>query len=142
MAEDLKIWVELINYDNTLYAKAVIPERIQDGVQKVMDSSRGYALRLTSDDGRTMWIGLGFHDRNDAFDFNETFKEFAKQRDQELNPQKYAMSDVDMTAFALKPGQKLVIGGGGDASDGFGGNSFADPFQPSNPGTGGGSDFR
>ena len=125
MTENQKIWVELVNYDGSLYAKAKIPDNYRQGVQKVLDSSRGYALRLTRDDGMTVWIGLGFHDRNDAFDFNECFIDFEKQRDRERNPQSYAVGNVDMSAFKLRPGQKLKIGGAG------GGNNaglWDDPF--------------
>ena len=37
-----------------------------------------------------MWVGLGFHDRNDAFDFQVCFQDFKDRREQEKNPSKLA----------------------------------------------------
>lgn len=98
-------------------------------MQKTQDSSRGYALRLTSDDGRTMWIGLGFHDRNDAFDFFSAFQRFEEQRDMERNPQKYHQSSMDMSKFRMNPNQKIVIGGLESQQQSQTDNFNQDPFQ-------------
>jgi Protein of unknown function (DUF1681) len=96
--------VELRNYDETLYAKAKIAEDFTDSVQKPVDSSRGYALRLTSDDGRTMWVGLKFHDRNEAFDFYEAFIMNQNNKEKEQMAKLSSNEHVDMTAFRLQPG--------------------------------------
>lgn len=114
MGEGDKIWVELMNYDETMYAKALIAENFRDSVQKAVDSSRGYALRLTNDDGRAMWVGMGFHDRNDAFDFYATFEDFDKKRDMRRNPGKYAANTIQTKDFSLKSGELLAVNLGGN----------------------------
>ena len=90
MVEGQNIWVDLVNDDQTIYATAKMPEDYREGVRKASDSSRGYALRLTSDDGRTMWVGLCFHDRNHAFEFYAQFDRFHEQREMERNPGLYS----------------------------------------------------
>lgn len=111
MNQDQQVWVDLVNYDNTPYAKAMMPPSYKDGVQKAIDSSRGYALRLTNEDGRAMWVGLKFHDRNQAFDFYTTFDWLWKQFDRENNPQDISKGQDFAFGSKLAPGQKINIGG-------------------------------
>lgn len=103
-----------MTFEGVEYAKATIAENFKDSVQKVVDSSRGYAIRLTSDDGRNMWVGMGFHDRNDAFDFYAAFEDFQKKREMERNPHLFKNVNKKQIDFSLKPGQliNLNIGGG------------------------------
>ena len=72
--------VELRDYNDELYAKAQIPENFRSSVEKCVDSTRGYALKVTHDDGRFAWVGLVFHDRNSAFDFYACFEEYLKRK--------------------------------------------------------------
>ena len=48
----------------------------ESSIEKCKDSSRGYAVKLTNDDGRSTWVGIVFHDRNSAFDFQEFIEDF------------------------------------------------------------------
>ena len=41
-----------------------------NGVDRCVDSSRYFVLRIQNAQGRHMFIGLAFNERNDAFDFN------------------------------------------------------------------------
>ena len=134
MNEDDKIWVELVNFDSTLYAKAVIAENYKESVQKAVDSSRGYGLRLTSDDGRSMWVGMGFHDRNDAFDFYASFEDYEKKRDMKRNPEKYSIKNTKAMDFSLKEGEVLDIDFGlKNNNNSDNGNPFSqNPFENSN----------
>lgn len=101
--------VRFLNFDNQEYAKALIAENFRDSVQKVVDSSRGYAIKLTSDDGRSMWVGIGFHDRNDAFDFFAAFEDFQKKREMERNPHLFKNINSKKIDFSLKPGQVIAL---------------------------------
>jgi len=80
------VTVELRDYNDVLYAKAKVPENFKSSVEKCVDSSRGYALKLTHDDGRFAWTGLVFHDRNAAFDFYACFEEYLKRKTKNSKP--------------------------------------------------------
>ncbi len=95
----------MVNYDSTPYAKAYIKEDYANYVQKCKDSSRGYALKLTHDDGRYAWIGLAFHDRPSAFQFHCTISEHLKRKNQKVTPFKV---DPNLN-FALNKGQKIKL---------------------------------
>lgn len=43
-------------------------------VESVTDSSRYFVLKISDGSGRTAFIGIGFADRGDAFDFNVTLQ--------------------------------------------------------------------
>jgi len=116
MGKGHKCTVYLHNYDGSLFASALIPERYDQAVVKCADSSRGYALRLQDPSGKTAWIGVVFSERNDSFDFHACLEDFEKNRDMELNPQKYAAENKPTQNFALKKGEKISFNvGGGDS---------------------------
>uniref|UniRef100_A0A3B5MYI3 Adaptin ear-binding coat-associated protein 1 n=1 Tax=Xiphophorus couchianus TaxID=32473 RepID=A0A3B5MYI3_9TELE len=53
-----------------LFAQAPVKEYPGVAVETVSDSSRYFVLRIQDDSGRSAFIGVGFVDRGDAFDFN------------------------------------------------------------------------
>ena len=58
-----------------LFAEAKVPlEDYTLAVEKVTDSTRYFAIRLTNPDGRSAWIGIGFATRVQAFDFQEALQ--------------------------------------------------------------------
>ena len=100
--------VELKNIDNeSIFAIANIPENFETSVEKCVDSSRGYALKLTNPDGRFVWVGLVFHDRNGAFDFFACFEEQLKRKRMMKNVQEYKV-DPNFN-FNLKKGAKFKV---------------------------------
>jgi Protein of unknown function (DUF1681) len=121
-----------MTFEGPEYAKATITENFKDVVQKVVDSSRGYAIKLSSDDGRSMWVGIGFHDRNDAFDFYAAFEDFQKKREMERNPHLFKNLNKKQIDFSLKPGQviNLNIGAGTVATQSTGSEiAWENPFD-------------
>ncbi|ELK10474.1 Adaptin ear-binding coat-associated protein 2 [Pteropus alecto] len=72
-----------------LFAQAPVDQFPGTAVESVTDSSRYFVIRIEDGNGRRAFIGIGFGDRGDAFDFNvalqDHFKwvkqqcEFAKQ---------------------------------------------------------------
>jgi hypothetical protein len=105
-----------MSFEGQEYAKSVIADNFKDSIQKVIDSSRAYAIKLTSDDGRSMWVGIGFHDRNDAFDFFVAFEDFQKKREMERNPHLFKNQNKQVKNFRLQPGQNIVLNIGAEGT--------------------------
>lgn len=106
--------MKFINFDGNEYAKAIIADNFKDSIQKVVDSSRGYAVKLTSEDGRAMWVGVGFHDRNDAFDFFTAFEDFNRKREMERNPHLFKNQNRPKIDCSMQKGQLIVLDIGGN----------------------------
>ncbi|XP_011795330.1 PREDICTED: adaptin ear-binding coat-associated protein 2 [Colobus angolensis palliatus] len=76
-------------FSGELFAQAPVDQFPGTAVESVTDSSRYFVIRIEDGNGRRAFIGIGFGDRGDAFDFNvalqDHFKwvkqqcEFAKQ---------------------------------------------------------------
>ena len=61
-----------------LYAQCPVEEFPSIAVEQVLDSSRYFVIRLVSDDGRTVFVGIGFAERSDAFDVNVAIQDHFK----------------------------------------------------------------
>ena len=86
-----------------------MPKNYHEAIQKTVDSTRGFALRLQDSNQRFAWVGLAFRDRNDAFDFNVSFSDFEKKLDLENNPEKYANEFKSDKNFSLNSGEKVKL---------------------------------
>ena len=106
------------NQDKSVFAMTPMPPKYEEAIQKCVDSSRGFAVRLQHSSGKFAWVGLAFRDRNDAFDFNVCFSDFEKQLDREVNPQKYASEFAATKDFSLKPGEKISFNIAGEENEG------------------------
>uniref|UniRef100_A0A8C9ZG75 Adaptin ear-binding coat-associated protein 1 n=1 Tax=Sander lucioperca TaxID=283035 RepID=A0A8C9ZG75_SANLU len=61
-----------------LFAQAPVVEYPGITVETVSDSSRYFVLRIQDDNGRSAFIGIGFGDRGDSFDFNVALQDHFK----------------------------------------------------------------
>eukprot|EP00429_Kryptoperidinium_foliaceum_P062711 CAMPEP_0176081156 /NCGR_PEP_ID=MMETSP0120_2-20121206/40596_1 /TAXON_ID=160619 /ORGANISM="Kryptoperidinium foliaceum, Strain CCMP 1326" /LENGTH=374 /DNA_ID=CAMNT_0017414925 /DNA_START=97 /DNA_END=1221 /DNA_ORIENTATION=+ len=130
-----------------LFAQCMIPNGEHDKyVERVVDSSRYFVLKITNG-ARHAFIGLGFEDRNDAFDFNCTLSDFkstwvdrgGQVPEGEAPPPAEPAKDL-----SLKEGQKITINIGGlgtrsrrreeQAEQGGDGGSFLGLLAPPPPG--------
>jgi len=98
-------------------------------VEPVLDSSRFFVLRV-EDSGKKAYIGIGFAERTDAFDFNVALQDYTKRQKASLNPESSTSGDSAAPKasphlpavrkdFSLKEGQSLgaiSIPGGATAS--------------------------
>jgi len=117
----LRCEVILNDSNGNLFAKAPIPENHELAISKAIDSTRAFALKVVNPSGGSSWVGLVFRERNDAFDFQVCFEDFAKTRDMELHPEKYALENKPTKDFSLKPGEKINFN--------FGGSDNANPSK-------------
>merc|ERR1719291_292217 len=80
-------------------------------VERAVDSSRYFVLKI-SNGARHAFIGLGFEDRNDAFDFNCTLSDFKStwvDRGGGTEEQSSSAPAEPSKDFSLKEGQKISI---------------------------------
>jgi len=54
-----------------------------NGVDRCVDSSRYFVLKIQNGTGRSMYIGLAFNERNDAFDFNAALEDIKREKEAE-----------------------------------------------------------
>ncbi|XP_063041964.1 adaptin ear-binding coat-associated protein 1 [Engraulis encrasicolus] len=85
-----------------LFAQAPITEYPGIAVETVSDSSRYFVLRIQDDNGRSAFIGVGFGDRGDAFDFNVSLQDHFKWVKTE--------NEISKNAGAPDTGPKLDLG--------------------------------
>ncbi|KAI8340899.1 hypothetical protein BC941DRAFT_418535 [Chlamydoabsidia padenii] len=81
-----------------------------NSVEAVLDSSRYFVLKIENE-GRHAFIGMGFQERSDAFDFNVALQDFTKQINAEKQSEQRA-KEVDNTPkkdYSLKEGQTINI---------------------------------
>ncbi|KAH8548843.1 adaptin ear-binding coat-associated protein 1 [Umbelopsis sp. PMI_123] len=78
-------------------------------VEPVLDSSRYFVLRIESE-GRHAFVGMGFLERGEAFDFNVALQDFVKQ----INAEKEAATkpkedEASKKDYSLKEGETISI---------------------------------
>mmetsp|Transcript_84872 Transcript_84872/g.240509 ORF Transcript_84872/g.240509 Transcript_84872/m.240509 type:complete len:380 (+) Transcript_84872:60-1199(+) len=91
-----------------LFAQCTVPKGDHPQyVERVIDSSRYFVLKIANGQ-RHAFIGLGFEDRNDAFDFSCTLNDFKStfvDKEAEIAPQ----DSSPARDLSLKEGQKITI---------------------------------
>merc|ERR1712210_187660 len=77
-ARDEKVSIKLEDTTNgQLFAECPITEYPTKDIESVNDSSRYFVLRIQNQ-GRSAFIGIGFRDRGDSFDFNVALQDHYK----------------------------------------------------------------
>ncbi|CAL9705598.1 unnamed protein product [Knipowitschia caucasica] len=94
-----------------LFAQAPIDEFPGIAVETVSDSSRYFVLRIQDESGRSAFIGVGFGDRGDAFDFNVALQDHFKwvKQDIELSKQAQAPDTTPKLDLGFKEGQTITL---------------------------------
>ncbi|KAF8315170.1 adaptin ear-binding coat-associated protein 1 NECAP-1 [Clavulina sp. PMI_390] len=81
-------------------------------VESTLDSSRYFVLRV-EDNGRKAYIGIGFPERPEAFDFNVALQDFTKREKAKQNPVEEEEASQTPAApkkdYSLKEGQTFSI---------------------------------
>jgi hypothetical protein len=85
---------------------AVCPVK-EGAVDRCVDSSRYFVLRIENANGRHMFIGVAFNERNDAFDFNTSLEDSRREREQEANP--IVVDFGPPKDYSIKAGEKIKV---------------------------------
>lgn len=94
-----------------LFAKAPVEQYPGCAVEAVTDSSRYFVLRIEDGNGRHAFIGMGFADRGDSFDFNVALQDHFKwvKQEGELAKQEATQSTAPKLDLGFKEGQTIKI---------------------------------
>lgn len=85
---------------------AVCP--VKDGaVDRCVDSSRYFVLRIENANGRHMFVGVAFNERNDSFDFNTSLEDAARERKAANEPQ-ITLPGLEKD-YSIKEGEKITV---------------------------------
>lgn len=87
----------------------ILDENYDSIVQRCFDSTRFFALLLTSDNGQKAMVGIGFPERNDSFDFVAGLNDFRKQLRIANGTTQPASASVKEKDFSLKEGETISI---------------------------------
>ncbi|KAI9446703.1 adaptin ear-binding coat-associated protein 1 [Lactarius indigo] len=112
-----------------LFAKALY-DPSAPSVEAVLDSSRYFVIRV-EDNGRKAYIGMGFAERSDSFDFNVALQDYTKRWKARTSPSSSSVDEDTPSPhippgpkkdYSLKEGQTFSIsipGRGGKLDDGL-----------------------
>lgn len=82
---------------------------IGNGVDRCIDSSRYFVLRIQNAQGRRMLIGLAFNERNDAFDFNTALEDSRREKEGEEKAALGISSTAKGVDYKMKDGEKIHV---------------------------------
>uniref|UniRef100_A0A671M3Z9 Adaptin ear-binding coat-associated protein 2-like n=1 Tax=Sinocyclocheilus anshuiensis TaxID=1608454 RepID=A0A671M3Z9_9TELE len=94
-----------------LFAQAPVDQYPGIVVEAVTDSSRYFVIRIEDGNGRHAFIGIGFADRGDSFDFNVALQDHFKwvKQESELARQEAAQVSAPKLDLGFKEGQTIKI---------------------------------
>ncbi|KAA8578474.1 hypothetical protein FQN60_007044 [Etheostoma spectabile] len=94
-----------------LFAQAPLREYPGAALETVSDSSRYFVLRIQDDNGRSAFIGVGFGDRGDAFDFNVALQDHFKwvKQDTEFSKSAQLGDSGPKLDLGFKEGQTITL---------------------------------
>eukprot|EP01059_Diplonema_ambulator_P001750 TRINITY_DN11475_c0_g1_i1.p1 TRINITY_DN11475_c0_g1~~TRINITY_DN11475_c0_g1_i1.p1 ORF type:complete len:251 (+),score=65.29 TRINITY_DN11475_c0_g1_i1:51-755(+) len=103
--------VKLLEADGSVFAQCPIQSgaNAPKSIIPVIDSSRYFVLRI-EDQGRHAHIGIGFKDRDEAFDFKVAITDHKRQETRSESQPVYTGPKQDL---GLKEGAKIVVNLGG-----------------------------
>ncbi|KAJ9081828.1 hypothetical protein DSO57_1010718 [Entomophthora muscae] len=82
-----------------------------NSVEAVIDSSRYFVIRVVDPiSGKHAYLGMGFSDRSEAFDFNVAIQDFTRQNKQsEEGSSSEAVAAAPLVDYSLKEGQTISL---------------------------------
>lgn len=112
--ERCEIRLEDPNSGELFAACFVLPGQRENSVETVLDSSRYFVLKIEDGSGKHAFVGLGFTERNEAFDFNVALSDHEKYVKRDTDKEEGESSDdhIDIhpaVNHRLKEGETIRI---------------------------------
>ncbi|XP_039619753.1 adaptin ear-binding coat-associated protein 1 [Polypterus senegalus] len=94
-----------------LFAQAPVDQYPGIAVETVSDSSRYFVIRIQDGNGRSAFIGIGFSDRGDAFDFNVALQDHFKwvKQENEISKEVQNQNAGPKLDLGFKEGQTITL---------------------------------
>jgi len=96
-------------FSGDLFGECPVNEWPSPAVESVLDSSRYFVLRLCDPTGRHAFVGIGFTDRGDSFDFNVAISDHFKWVKQSKQIEKDEVKAEPAMDLSFKTGQTIKI---------------------------------
>ncbi|KAL2608794.1 hypothetical protein R1flu_027367 [Riccia fluitans] len=115
LKDKCEVRLEDSNTGELFAACPVLPGKRDATVENVTDSSRYFVLRIDDGRGKHAFIGLGFAERNEAFDFNvalsdhEKYAKREQEKDDESNSADSRNASTPALDLRLKEGETIRI---------------------------------
>lgn len=110
--------VKLEDDNGKLFANCPVDAHPGSAVEPVTDSSRYFVIRVVHDQTKKQaYLGIGFADRSDSFDFNVALQDFFKEKQTEELIAKEAAKPEPKLDLGFKEGQTITISLGGKGGD-------------------------
>ncbi|KAJ3682355.1 hypothetical protein LUZ60_014928 [Juncus effusus] len=81
----------------------IMPGQREQSVETVLDSSRYFVLKIEDGRGKHAFVGLGFNERNEAFDFNVALSDHEKYLKREHEKEAVAGEEGDESSIDINP---------------------------------------
>lgn len=94
---------------NELFAACPIDQYPGPAIEAVTDSSRYFVIRISDEGGRTAYIGIGFSDRSDSFDFNVALQDYFKGVTRDDAISKEDVNSKPQLDLAFKAGETIKV---------------------------------
>ncbi|CAJ2651758.1 adaptin ear-binding coat-associated protein [Trifolium pratense] len=98
-----EIRLEEPNSGDLFAACFVFPGQREGSVEPVLDSSRYFVLKIEDGQGKHAFIGLGFNERNEAFDFNVALSDHEKYVRRENDKESGNSDDAEDSQIDIHP---------------------------------------
>jgi len=92
-----------------LFAVCPVNTTGPQAVEPVLDSSRYFVLRIEDGKGHHAFIGMGFTERTDAFDFNVALQEHAKEVKRRTELAEGRLHPEPAKDYSLKQGETIKV---------------------------------
>lgn len=98
-------------FSGDLFGECPVDEWPSPAVESVLDSSRYFVLRLCDPTGRHAFVGIGFTDRGDSFDFNVAISDHFKwvKQSKQIEKDEVAHDAKPPMDLSFKSGETIKI---------------------------------
>ena len=88
----------------------VDPDKMSETLEPVLDSSRYYVLRIEDEaTQRHAFIGMGFHERDQSFEFKAALQDFQRRVQNERDLATRSKQDLPKLNLTLKEGETITV---------------------------------